>query len=100
MNALDGKSILVTGAARGIGAAVAEAVVEEGGAVALLDIDAEGADTAARLADRGAAHFFPCDVRSLAAGRARRGRGASKRSAASTASSTTPASTRTSMPWR
>ena len=67
MNALDGKSVLVTGAARGIGAAVAEAVVEEGGAVALLDIDAEGADTAARLADRGAAHFFPCDVRSLAA---------------------------------
>jgi NAD(P)-dependent dehydrogenase (short-subunit alcohol dehydrogenase family) len=67
VNALDGKSVLVTGAARGIGAAVAEAVVEEGGAVALLDIDAEGADTAARLADRGAAHFFPCDVRSLAA---------------------------------
>jgi NAD(P)-dependent dehydrogenase (short-subunit alcohol dehydrogenase family) len=67
VNALDGKSVLVTGAARGIGAAVAEAVVEEGGAVALLDIDAEGADTAARLADRGAARFFPCDVRSLAA---------------------------------
>jgi NAD(P)-dependent dehydrogenase (short-subunit alcohol dehydrogenase family) len=67
VNALDGKSVLVTGAARGIGAAVAEAVVEEGGAVALLDIDAEGADTAARLSDRGAARFFPCDVRSLAA---------------------------------
>ena len=67
MNALDGKSILVTGAARGIGAAIAEAVVEEGGAVALLDIDPEGVDTAARLGDRGAAHFFPCDVRSLAA---------------------------------
>ena len=66
MNALDGKSILVTGAARGIGAAVAEAVVEEGGAVALLDIDPVGADIAARLADRGAAHFLPCDVRSFA----------------------------------
>ena len=65
MNALDGRSVLVTGAARGIGAAIAEAVVEEGGAVALLDIDSAGADTAARLADRGAAHFFPCDVRSL-----------------------------------
>jgi NAD(P)-dependent dehydrogenase (short-subunit alcohol dehydrogenase family) len=65
VNALDGKSVLVTGAARGIGAAVAEAVVDEGGAVALLDIDPAGADTAARLADRGAAHFFPCDVRSL-----------------------------------
>jgi NAD(P)-dependent dehydrogenase (short-subunit alcohol dehydrogenase family) len=65
VKSLDGKSILVTGAARGIGAAIAEAVVEEGGAVALLDIDPVGADTASRLADRGAAHFFPCDVRSL-----------------------------------
>jgi NAD(P)-dependent dehydrogenase (short-subunit alcohol dehydrogenase family) len=66
VNALDGKSVLVTGAARGIGAAIAEAVVDEGGSVALLDIDPAGADTAARLADRGAAHFFPCDVRALA----------------------------------
>ena len=66
MNALAGKSVLVTGAARGIGAAIAEAVVDEGGSVALLDIDPAGADTAARLADRGAAHFFPCDVRALA----------------------------------
>ena len=64
MNTLAGKSVLVTGAARGIGAAIAEAVVEEGGAVALLDIDPAGADTVARLAD-GAAHFFQCDVRSL-----------------------------------
>jgi NAD(P)-dependent dehydrogenase (short-subunit alcohol dehydrogenase family) len=65
VNPLAGKAILVTGAARGIGAAVAEAVVDEGGGVALLDIDPIGADTAARLADRGSAHFFPCDVRSL-----------------------------------
>ena len=64
MNTVAGKSVLVTGAARGIGAAIAEAVVEEGGAVALLDIDPAGADTVARLAD-GAAHFFQCDVRSL-----------------------------------
>lgn len=66
MNALAGKSVVVTGAARGIGAAIAEAVVDEGGSVALLDIDSAGADTAARLADRGAAHFFSCDVRALA----------------------------------
>jgi NAD(P)-dependent dehydrogenase (short-subunit alcohol dehydrogenase family) len=66
VNALAGKSVLVTGAARGIGAAIAEAVIDEGGSVALLDIDPAGADTAARLADRGAAHFFPCDVRALA----------------------------------
>ena len=65
MSALEGKSVLVTGAARGIGAAIAEAVVDEGGSVALLDIDPAGADTAARLSDRGAAHFFPCDVRAL-----------------------------------
>jgi NAD(P)-dependent dehydrogenase (short-subunit alcohol dehydrogenase family) len=65
MNALDAKSILVTGAARGIGAAVAEAVIEEGGAVALLDVDPLGAETAERLAERGRARFFPCDVRSF-----------------------------------
>jgi len=63
VNALAGKSVLVTGAARGIGAAIAEAVVDEAGAVALVDFDPAGADTAARLGDR--AHFFPCDVRSL-----------------------------------
>jgi NAD(P)-dependent dehydrogenase (short-subunit alcohol dehydrogenase family) len=66
VSALDGKSVLVTGAARGIGAGVAEAVVDEGGAVALFDIDPAGADTAARLAGRGPARFFHCDVRSLA----------------------------------
>ena len=65
MNSLEGKSVLVTGAARGIGAAIAEAVVDEGGSVALLDVDSAGADTAARLSARGAAHFFPCDVRDL-----------------------------------
>jgi NAD(P)-dependent dehydrogenase (short-subunit alcohol dehydrogenase family) len=63
VNALAGKAVLVTGAARGIGAAIAEAVVEEGGAAALLDLDPTGADTAARLGDD--AHFFACDVRSL-----------------------------------
>jgi NAD(P)-dependent dehydrogenase (short-subunit alcohol dehydrogenase family) len=62
---LPGKSVLVTGAARGIGAAVAEAIVSEGGAVALLDLDPAGAEVATRLADRGAAYFFECDVRSL-----------------------------------
>jgi NAD(P)-dependent dehydrogenase (short-subunit alcohol dehydrogenase family) len=63
VSALAGKSVLVTGAARGIGAGIAEAVVAAGGAVALIDIDPAGADTAAALGD---AHFFQCDVRSLA----------------------------------
>ncbi len=62
MTALAGKAVVVTGAARGIGAAVAAAVAASGGAVALLDVDPSGAETAARLGD-GAA-FFPCDVRS------------------------------------
>jgi len=61
---LAGKSVLVTGAARGIGAGIAEAVVAAGGAVALIDVDPAGADTAAGLG--GDAHFFLCDVRSLA----------------------------------
>ena len=96
MSALDGKSVLVTGAARGIGAAIAEGVVEAGGAVALLDIDPAGADTAAALSDRGGAHFFACDVRSLdEVERVGIGCGAG-RSADSTGSSTTRASTRTS----
>ncbi len=66
MSLLSGKAVLVTGAARGIGAAVAEAALDEGASVALLDIDAAGELTAARLAERGAAHFYRCDVRSLA----------------------------------
>lgn len=45
---------LVTGAARGIGAAVAAALAATGRPVALLDRDAAVTDTAARLADTGA----------------------------------------------
>lgn len=65
MSGLAGRTVLVTGAARGIGAAVAEAVVEQGGAVALVDVDPLGAETAERLAEGGRASFFRCDVRSL-----------------------------------
>ena len=65
MSALAGKAVLVTGAARGIGASVAEAVVAADGAVALLDLNPAGKEVAARLAERGVAHFFPCDVRSF-----------------------------------
>jgi NAD(P)-dependent dehydrogenase (short-subunit alcohol dehydrogenase family) len=65
VTALSGKAVVVTGAARGIGAAVAEAVVDADGAVALLDVNPAGEEVAARLAQRGKAHFFRCDVRVL-----------------------------------
>jgi len=59
---LDGDAALVTGGARGIGAAYAEACAEAGGDVMLADIDADGAEsTAAELAEATGA-----DVRSVA----------------------------------
>ena len=42
--ALAGRSIVVTGAARGIGAGIVEAVLDAGGAVALLDLDPDLAE--------------------------------------------------------
>ena len=51
---------VVTGAAKGIGAAAAALFAREGAHVALLDADAAGADTASALGDR--ARFIQCDV--------------------------------------
>jgi NAD(P)-dependent dehydrogenase (short-subunit alcohol dehydrogenase family) len=51
---LDGKSILVTGAAKGIGAAIAMLFAREGGRIAVTDIDAAGAEaTAAAIRAQG-----------------------------------------------
>ena len=47
MNRLEGKAIVVTGSAHGIGRAYAERLAADGAAVAMLDIDAKANDTVA-----------------------------------------------------
>ena len=60
---VDGKVAIVVGAARGIGAAIAESLVEEGARVVIADmLEAEGRATAGRLSKRGEAMFIATDV--------------------------------------
>ncbi len=60
---LQDRIAIVTGAARGIGRAIAEAYVREGAKVVLADINAElGEETAAELGRDGEARFIACDV--------------------------------------
>lgn len=62
---LNGKSALVTGSARGIGRAFAEAYVREGATVAIADINLEAAEkTAAEIGDK--AYAVKLDVTDLA----------------------------------
>lgn len=60
MNRLIGNTAIITGAAKGIGAATAMRLHEEGGRVVLLDTDSAGHD----LLDSDRAHFIRCDVAS------------------------------------
>jgi 3-oxoacyl-[acyl-carrier protein] reductase len=64
MGRLDGRVAFVTGAGRGIGAATAMRMAEEGARVALVDIDAEGCQQVAQELERLGAQslILPCDV--------------------------------------
>jgi NAD(P)-dependent dehydrogenase (short-subunit alcohol dehydrogenase family) len=64
MNRLDGKVALISGAARGIGAATAKLMVEAGARVAIGDVrDERGQETARAIAGaEGAAIYFHLDV--------------------------------------
>lgn len=65
MRRVDGKVAIVTGAARGLGRADAEALAREGAMVVLTDLSAAGATTTAEIARRhpGKAIFLRQDVR-------------------------------------
>jgi 3alpha(or 20beta)-hydroxysteroid dehydrogenase len=60
MKALEGKVAIITGAARGQGAAEARLFVDEGAKVVLTDVNSDGAALAAQLGDH--AHFILHDV--------------------------------------
>ena len=63
MSGLTGHHAIVTGGARGIGAAIAEMLVQEGAAVTLIGRDRERLEARARaLADRGTVDVAVCDV--------------------------------------
>jgi len=62
MGRLDGRVAFVTGAGRGIGAATALRLAEEGARVALADIDSEGSQQVAAELDRLGSKVLLCAV--------------------------------------
>jgi NAD(P)-dependent dehydrogenase (short-subunit alcohol dehydrogenase family) len=61
---LDGKTALITGAASGIGNAIARVFAGAGAEVFIVDVDPAAAEQAARdiIASGGKASSFPCDI--------------------------------------
>jgi NAD(P)-dependent dehydrogenase (short-subunit alcohol dehydrogenase family) len=64
---LKDRSVLITGGASGIGAALVEAFAAQGARVSFLDIDVAGGEA---MAARVGARFTPCDLTDIAALRA------------------------------
>lgn len=64
---LDGRAVLVTGGATGIGASIVEHFAAQGSRVVFLDLDAAAG---AALATQTGARFVACDLRDIAALRA------------------------------
>lgn len=63
MTYFEGKTILITGAATGIGRAAARRLTDLGARVLIADLDGAGAETAAGELPGGRARGFRCDVR-------------------------------------
>ena len=92
MGQLDGKVALVTGAAQGIGKAIADGLAAEGARIVVADL--QGAEEAAAAFPGGVG--LTVDVADEAAVEPDGRRDASSAAARSTCSSTTPVSTRRS----